>query len=235
MTDRRYDEEETRRIFDEASRSPGLAAERSSTPSGGTGFTLAELEEIGAEAGIEPARIAAAARALDTRGAGVPAKVRRLVGLPVGVSRTVDLPASFDEDDWNRLVVDLRETFDARGNIRIEGAFRAWNNGNLQAMVEPTDEGYQLRLGTVKGNAYQGLALGVAGLVFAVFLTLALSMKGNLDVKWIVPAFFGLISAGSIVVTAGQLPGWAATRERQIEEVAARALLRAGKKQDPEG
>lgn len=232
MTDRRYDEEETRRIFDEASRSPGLPAERSAAPVDGPGFTLAELQDIGAEAGIEPARIAAAARALDTRGSSVPAKIRRAAGLPVGVSRSVDLPASFDEDDWNRLVVDLRETFDARGTIRVEGAFRAWNNGNLQALVEPTDEGYQLRLTTRKGNAPQTAALGAFGLVFAVFMTLALSMKGSLDTKWIVPAFIALMSTVGLLGTAIQLPGWAATRERQMEEVAARALLRAAKKEE---
>ena len=234
MTDRRYDDDESREIFDAASRAGGTS-EPGTGLTVGSGFTLAELQEIGVEAGMDPGRIAEAARALDLRPAAAP-PARRLLGVPVGVARTVELPATFDEDDWNRLVVDLRQTFDARGKIRVEGAFRAWSNGNLQALVEPTDEGFQLRLRTLKRSATQSAALAGAGLVFAVFLTMALLAKGELDAKWIAPAFIALLSAGNFAAQMIQLPGWAHTRERQMEEVAARALLRAGAKaEDDDG
>src|SRR5688572_18658164 len=132
MAKRRYDEEETRRIFDAASRVRGLPDSSSELSS--SGFTLAELEQIGAEAGLDPADIAEAARALDAR-ASVSVTTRRMAGLPIGVSRAVDLPSAFGDSDWNRLVADLRETFDARGRIRVDGAFREWSNGNLRALV----------------------------------------------------------------------------------------------------
>ena len=230
MTDRRYDDDESRRIFDAASRSPGTA-EPGTGLAAGTGFTLSELQEIGAEAGMDPGRIAEAARALDLRPAAAP-PARRLLGVPVGVGRTVELPATFDEDDWNRLVVDLRQTFDARGKIRVDGPFREWSNGNLQALVEPTDEGFQLRLRTLKRSATQSAALAVAGVVFAAFLSLVMLGKGDLDAKWIAPAFIAFLSAGNFAAQMIQLPGWARTRERQMEEVAARALLRAGAKDE---
>lgn len=233
MTERRYDDDEVQRIFEEASRIPRLPA--SGERPAGTGFSLAELKEIGAEAGLDPARVVAAARSLDHGPGTAVGPVRRLVGLPIGVSRSVDLPADFDDDDWNRLVVDLRQTFDARGKINVNGPFREWTNGNLQALVEPTDDGYQLRLKTFKESAQGVLAFSLGGLVFSVFLTLVLLNKGDLDVKWVVPAFFALMSVGGAVSQMIQLPGWAETRQGQMEEVANRALLRAAEKESEVG
>jgi hypothetical protein len=225
MSERRYDEDETRSIFDHASRVTGLR-DTAGELSAGRGFTLAELQEIGAEAGIDPERIAQAARALEM-GPSVPVFTRRMAGLPVGVSRTVELGAVFDEDAWNRLVVDLRETFDARGRIRVEGDFREWSNGNLQALVEPTDEGYRLRLRTVKGSAYGMVSVGLGVVLVSLLMLVAFVAQGELAEKWMVAAFLGAMGFGAIGLPALQLPGWARTRERQMEEVAARALLRA--------
>lgn len=225
MPERRYDEDEIRSIFDEASRVPTLR-ESGSAPSTDRGFTLAELQEIGSEAGLDPRRIAEAARALDARPADMPAR-RRMAGLPIGVSRSVDLGADFDDDDWNNLVVDLRETFDARGRIREQGAFREWSNGNLQALVEPMDGGYRLRMRTVKGSAYRLLGMGAVGIVMALFMMMAFVSKGSMAEDWLVAAFMGVLGIGAISYSALQLPGWARTRERQMEDVAARTLLRA--------
>lgn len=235
MPGRRYDEEETRRIFDEASRAPALPGGASDVRAP-EGFTLAELQEIGVEAGLDPDRIARAARRLDVD-AGTAASVRRVAGVPIGVSRTVHLPGDFDEADWNRLVVDLRETFGARGRIRTEGAFRAWSNGNLQALVEPTDEGYRLRLRTVKGSARQLFTVGAMGLGMAVLLLVVFALSGRLwsdPEAWTGPLFLGLMGAGAVGVTALRLPPWARTRARQMEEVAARALLRAAERERDE-
>ncbi len=235
MPERRYDEDETRRIFDEASQVRSLPS--GSSGGGGSGgggggsegFTLAELQDIAAEAGLDPARVAEAARALDAPAAGsaVPAVTRRVAGLPMGVARTVQLPASFDDDAWNRLVVDLRETFDARGTIRSEGDFREWSNGNLQALVEPWEEGYRLRLSTVKGSAQR--MLGVGGMLFTMALVLSVVIVltgGTIGLDALSgPLFLALVGGSFLATTALQLPGWARTRARQMEEVAARAAL----------
>jgi hypothetical protein len=224
MDERRYDEEETRRIFDHASRVRGGRESRADVPAA-EGFTLAELQEIGSEAGLDPAGIAEAARALDVRST-LAVATRRMAGLPIGVSRAVDLPASFGESDWNRLVVDLRETFDARGRIRVEGAFREWTNGNLQALVEPTDVGYRLRLRTMKGSAYRALTFAAVTLTVLVLLFVWSRLTGQSLDGWPVAVFFALFGLGSAAVSALQLPAWARTREQQMEEVAERALIR---------
>ena len=223
MTERRYDEEETRRIFDEASREG--AAQSGSEISSAPGFTLAELQQIGAEAGLDPDRIASAAIGLDARSSATVA-TRRMVGLPIGVSRVVDLP-DFDDSSWNRLVVDLRRTFEARGRVRVEAAFREWRNGNLRAIVEPTDRGYRLRLGTLKGSVYQSLTFaGMSALVGSVLFVAGVIGQTPFE-GWPIAALMAVVGAASAGFSALRLPEWARTREQQMEGVAERAFRRA--------
>src|SRR5256885_16741552 len=92
------------------------------------------------------------------------------MGLPIAVGRTVALQRKLTDDEWERLVVDLRETFDARGRLREEGSFKQWTNGNLQALLEPTPTGHQLRLRTMKGDAYAMMSSGFAVVALDVFL-----------------------------------------------------------------
>src|SRR5262249_2709437 len=116
MTERRYDDNEIAAIFSEASKEdPQLPAPRSSRDAG---LTLGQLQEIGREAGISPEAVARAARSLDTRPASA---VRRFLGLPIGVERTVSLGRWLTEAEWERLVVRLRDVFDARGNMSSHG------------------------------------------------------------------------------------------------------------------
>jgi hypothetical protein len=81
MTKRRYGDEEVREIFSLAT--TGGMRDRS-LPGAAGGLTLDELQRIGEEAGIEPARVARAAEKLDAR--GTPAPIRRSFGLPIGMS-----------------------------------------------------------------------------------------------------------------------------------------------------
>jgi len=225
MTDRRYSEEEVAEIFKRAAEAQQTA--RRQLPSG-EGMTLAELESIGREVGIPPELVAQAARGLDR--AGAPAG-RRFLGLPVGVGRTVELPRRLTDAEWDHLVVDLRETFDARGTVRIDGTLRQWINGNLQALLEPTPGGHRLRLRTLNGNArnlmFAGLAVaGIAlgPLIVAGYTTnLANALSGFAPYALTGAALFGL---GAI-----RIPRWAKNRARQMEEVAARLTMLANSPQ----
>ncbi len=49
---------------------------------------------------------------------------RTVLGLPIGVARTVDLNRRLTDEEWERLVVQLREVFNARGRTRTEGSLR---------------------------------------------------------------------------------------------------------------
>ena len=216
--ERRYTEEEVRRIFDEAARAQEEEGRRLPTEGG---MTLAELRRIGSEVGIREQHVERAARSLDLDRGG---DRRRVLGLPIGVGRTVELPRRLTEEEWETLVVHLRDTFDARGSVGGTGSFRQWTNGNLQALLEPAGEGHRLRLRTTKGSARALMTAGSIMAVIALVSGLVALFAGG-DAASAME--LGFIGAALLGVGAVQLPGWASTRERQMEAVAQRALLMA--------
>ena len=216
MTERRFNEAEVAAILEKAAQSQDAGPRQLSS---GEGMTLAEVQAIGREVGIDPRVVAQAATALDRAGHSTS---RRLLGLPIGVGRTIDLGRKLSDEEWERLVVDLRETFDARGTIRQEGAFRTWSNGNLQALLEPTATGHRLRLRTVKRDAI-GWIQGGLGMTAVAGAWLAVLVAQGADAGAI--SGFGAVGAmglGMLGVGALRLPGWARERRRQMAEIAER-------------
>lgn len=221
MSDRRYSEAEVAEIFRQAAEAQQTA--RRQLPSG-EGMTLTDLQEIGREVGIPPELVSQAAQGLDR--AGAPAR-RRFLGLPLGVGRTVELGRRLTDDEWDQLVVDLRETFHARGKVRQDGSLRQWTNGNLQALLEPTPQGDRLRLRTMHGNA-RGLmliGLGIFGIALGPAVVALFETGLGEAVRQLVP----MAAAGAALFAAGalRLPRWAQNRTRQMEGVAARLALLA--------
>ncbi len=225
---RRYTQSEIALILEQAGAAQEIAQE--STPGTavverGDGLTLAQLQEVGAEVGIAAEFVVRAARAVE-RGDLVPTQRRTWLGIPVGVSRTVDFGRTVSNEEWDRIVVRLRETFEARGRVQQEGAFRQWTNGNLQALLEPTATGHRLRLSTRKGDvAARVLVSGLAVGVSTVMWTSMLSRGGTLDVGALVAAAaMGLFGAASLLSMGFQLPRWARTRATQMETIATSTL-----------
>jgi hypothetical protein len=234
MSERRYSEQEIAEIFERATEAQKVGS-RPSSP--GEGLTLAELQDIGRDVGLAPELVATAARSLDAPAAV--AGPRRLLGLPIRVGHVVELPRRLTDEEWERLVVSLRDTFDARGKLRDDGAFKQWTNGNLEILLEPTSTGQRLRMRTYKESA-AGLMLGggitltiaVVGLVAAL-----LGMGRELGER--LPGFVTLFTVGLGLLGAGivQLPGWARLRQSQFEQLAARAesLAATDPEQAPRG
>lgn len=214
--ERTYDDEEIREIFAVAARK-GLAEPR---PEGASqGLTLVELQDIGREAGLDVAEVARAAAALEARALQEPE--RTSLGLPVEVTRVVPLARAPTDPEWEQLVAELRATFRARGRMVSQGSLREWANGNLHACVEPTGDGYRLRLGTVKGGATTLNAVGGATL-FAGATAVISAVMGGAPQDVIVPgtiAAFGIAAFGANIL---RLPRWADTRRRQMDFIAAR-------------
>ncbi|HLQ60061.1 MAG TPA: hypothetical protein VK113_11145, partial [Gemmatimonadales bacterium] len=170
MADRRYDDKEIAAIFRAATE--GAQSSPREVPRD-EGLTLADLQAIGREVGISSEAVARAAHALDVGGGPVS---RTLLGLPIGVARTVNLNRRLTEEEWERLVVQLREVFNARGRTRSDGSLRQWTNGNLQVLLEPTESGHRLRFGTLHGGARASIGAGIAvlGVTAAVVISSAL-------------------------------------------------------------
>lgn len=227
MTERRYNETEVEAIFARATKAAENESAHPQLPSG-EGMTLGQLQEIGREVGLTPEDVADAALSLDRAGRQTS---RRMLGLTVGVGRTVDLGRKLSDDEWERLVVDLRETFDAKGRQTSEGNFRQWTNGNLQALLEPTPTGHRLRLRTVKGNSLAWMMGGV-GMMTVAGLVGAAGWLGIGNAATMGLERFALIAAmgiGAFAVGALQLPVWARERRRQMAEIVERLSGRSGK------
>ncbi len=130
MSTRRYGDDEVREIFSLATTGDPRDG---SLPAESGGLTLDDLQRIGQEAGIEPARVVQAAASLDAL--GKPAPIRRSFGLPIGVSRVVDLPRAPTDREWEQLIAEFRTTFETQGRATRSGGLREWSQGNLHISV----------------------------------------------------------------------------------------------------
>jgi len=215
MTDRRYNDKEIAAIFRAATEGP-LSPQRQVPPE--EGLTLADLQAIGREVGISPAAVAQAAQALDIRRETA---ARTFFGLPMGVARTVNLNRRLTDPEWERLVVQLREVFNARGTTRSDGSLRQWTNGNLQVLLEPTEAGHRLRFRTLHGAARASMGAGLA--VFGVTATVAVATAISGHLGDAIPEIVLLLAAGMAMIVNGalRLPRWARLRGRQMDALAA--------------
>ena len=229
MTDRRYSEEEVAAIFERATEAQQSARRHLAA---GEGMSLADLQEIGRDVGIPTDLVTQAAKALDQ--GGRPAS-RSFLGFPIGVGRTIELERRLTDEEWEHLVVDLRETFDARGRMSSQGSLRQWTNGNLQALLESTPSGHRLRLRTVNGNARTLMSIGLAMMGICTVVVIGAGVSGE---------FAGAVaSVGSIWVVglaifgagALRLPRWARARRWQMEGVAAKLMAAGGGRQGEGG
>lgn len=212
---RTYDDDEVREIFAAAARRELANPQPTAAP----GLTLAELQDIGREAGLDAADVARAAAALEARALQVP--TRTSLGMPIEVIRVVPLPRAPKDTEWEQLVGELRATFRARGRVASQGGLREWANGNLHACVEPSGNGYRLRLGTVKGEARTLNAMAGAGFL-AGAVGLASALAGGAPQDLIPPAFIAASSIAAFGANVLRLPRWADTRRRQMDFIAAR-------------
>lgn len=217
MAERRYNDKEIAAIFraatEEGPQNPPREVAREE------GLTLAELQAIGGEVGISSDAVAQAARAVDVR---LDAASRTFLGLPIGVARTVNLNRRLTDEEWERLVVQLREVFNARGRTRSDGSLRQWTNGNLQVLLEPTETGHRLRFGTMHGAARASIGAGFAALSVGATLAIVSAIGGTLSGAIPGLAFLAVAGVGMIASGALRLPRWARLRERQMEALAAR-------------
>lgn len=226
MTARRYRDDEVREIFSLAA--TGDAREQS-LPAESDGLTLDELQRIGQEAGIEPARVAQAAESLDARGRQAP--VRRSMGLPIGVSRVVDLPRAPTDREWEQLISVFRTTFGTQGHATTSGGLREWSQGELHISVEPTEHGEQLRLSTLKSDALVLNGFGILMGGMSVLMGATVTAAGKPEKALAVLGMFGGMSLFAFGSNLIRLPRWARERRQQMEAIAERAvkLLSAAK------
>jgi hypothetical protein len=217
MPERHYSDDEVAAIFRAAAEG---AESRAVAGDHIDGLTLRDLQAIAGEVGLSPLAIARAAQALDHPAR--PVISQTFLGLPIAVERTVPLDRPLTELEWERLVVELRRVFRARGTVRGAGSLREWSNGNLHAMLEPTSTGYQLRLGTLKGDARASVAAGVLTLGMSLATAVLVGVNGTLAQA--APGLAALGTLGAALIANGtlRLPSWARRRREQMDGIVER-------------
>ncbi|AIE86830.1 hypothetical protein [Fimbriimonas ginsengisoli] len=181
MADRRYDEKELAAILRAAAAAQAEGAEASGEREG---FTLAEVERLAAEVGIEGKHVAAAAAKLDST------PVRKGF-LFFGAPTTEQLERSFAGEltdlAWEEVVGELRKTFGTAGKTSVVGSSREWAGGSdlFGAHVSATPRNGQTR--------YRLMIRYEGGVVLAWMLGLILS-------------FFGCIAIGINLKLHGAAP-----------------------------
>lgn len=214
MPERHYNDEEVAEIFRAATEG---SASRALPDGHADGLTLRDLQAIANEVGISPAAVSQAALSLDRPTTSrVP---QTFLGLPVAVERTVALNRPLTDKEWELLVVQLRDVFRARGTVRSEGSLRQWNNGNLHALVEPTPTGYQLRLGTFKGNARASAAVGTMMLGLSALSGVLAGAHGTLSHALPSVVILATLGVGFIANGTLRLRSWARLRRQQIDGI----------------
>jgi hypothetical protein len=217
MTERHYNEDEVAAIF----RAAAEGSRSGPLPGGqGDGLTLRDLQVIAREVDIAPDAITRAARALDQ--ARLPAAAQTFLGFPIAVERTVALPRRLTDAEWELLVVELRRVFRARGTVRAQGSLREWSNGNLQALLEPTPTGHQLRMSTYKGDARASVAVGALALGMSAVVGVMAGVPAGLAAAG--PGIAALATIGAALIANGalRLPSWARRRREQMDSVVER-------------
>ncbi|MEM1042703.1 MAG: hypothetical protein AAGI91_08750 [Bacteroidota bacterium] len=231
MTDeRRYSQDELHAIFERAAKRQEEAqrAEAASRDQ----LTLAELQEIGAASGIDPAHVAAAARELV---AAPPRDVPTFLGAPTEVERTRILPGPVSDEAWAQMVAEVRRTFDDDGSIGQIGEMREWtavkrtssNTGTaMRLTLEPTGEGTTratLRKSVRETAKGFGIAAGVSAATAIMFFVLFVA--GDNPDLWVPAAMMVSMALGFAGVTRGWLGYWNGKQTEEFDGVLDRLEL----------
>lgn len=121
MAEPHYDEDEIRALMERAAQ---LQAQSEGRPA--PGLTMAELRQVAADAGIDPAHLATAAAELAHRREAVSERESTFMGAPVVVERTRLAPGSVSDETWLAMVRELRRRFHDDGVAGEIGGVREW-------------------------------------------------------------------------------------------------------------
>ncbi|MEL6703184.1 MAG: hypothetical protein AAFP15_02760 [Bacteroidota bacterium] len=134
MPDReRYSEAEVQAILKRAAERQHRAD--LSAEARASGLSKNELEHVAAAAGIDPEHVRAAALEVErgTAPTAAPTLLERAAGAPTRIHLERTTPGHLDDALWQKLVVELRQTFDTPGIPDQLGAIREWrSNPNVQ-------------------------------------------------------------------------------------------------------
>lgn len=209
---RQFSQDEAQDIFARA------AQRQHATDMRGEGLTLAELQEIGRAAGLDPEHVAAAVADAGQR----PVEPAVYAGVNVTPRASRVVSGEMTDDVWEQVVARLRQTFETQGVASDVGRVREWTSGsdsNLLLTAEPAPGGTAVTITTSREKEGKDAAkLPLYGTIAAAAMA-AFLLAGEFPAHypWLIP---GLIVAVMLVMALGirqSLAGWSARRQGQFD------------------
>lgn len=222
-----FSDDEVREILRLAARRQD-ESERASLP-GSAGLRLDQMTEIARGVGIEPAHVRAAAREVALRRGVTPVGSR--FGIPKEIRVTRVLPGPVTDEEWERIVEQLRRMFGVPGVASQYGGVREWLSGvgtretaPIVVRVQPADDG------TIMTASQDAAVLSTLPAILGGSFLLTAALLGGLfaigsfeAAVWLIPAFFTGLAGVSF---GGAIVGARVWGKRQVERLAT-ALDRA--------
>jgi hypothetical protein len=159
--DRRFSPDEVEQILKVAARRDGEAA-----GSGRKELSVADLERIASEAGIDPARIQEAIAELEAKPRG---PIERLLGAPTEIHLQRTLPVSLTPADLEALAVEIRSGAGEVGHVSLVGNTLTWTSASFQRpgagqiTISSLGGETSIRMDAFMGQIAGGLFGGIGG------------------------------------------------------------------------
>ncbi len=194
-----------------------------------TGLTLAELQEVAGEVGIDPRYLQRAAAELDT--AGSSDLWTSLAGSPLGFVIERTIPGEFPEDRFEALVPLMQAATVGQGNASAVGKTLTWSsrsdtNTSSQQVLITSRGGETLvrieeRLSGFAGGVFGGMLGGVGG---GVGLGVGGALGGVLGSVALAVAFPVVIIGASYGAARAIFSAHYRKRKRHMEELMSRLV-----------
>ena len=205
LAGRRFNEQEVAAIIKRASELQQVESPAEST----TGMSLAELEQIAREAGLDPALVRRAASDLDTRVSD--RKPSAFLGAPTALvlERTID--GEVPQDAYEAMVLEIQRELGGVGSVSTLGRSLVWTmtgadrrrvtTRTVQVTVTPRNGRTTIRmeepLGQLAGGLFGGLMGGLGAGSSGISFGIAMSVFGSAAAA--VPLVAGTIGASYLL------------------------------------
>lgn len=230
---RRYGDKEVRRLLQRAAELQKQESVREYADGGG-GLTLADLQEVAAEAGIHPRYIQQAAAGIEQSGrSGLAA---RLAGTELTITVERVVPGELLDEGFEQAILEIQRAFSGSGNPSMVGRTLMWKSdtmdhqSSLQVTVSSrrgvTRIRAEERLHGTAAAAHLGLVVGAGmGVGLGVGFSVGLAVLGSALFATLFPV--GAIG-GIYAAVRHWMKNFGVKRRRELEMMADRIAGYAG-------
>lgn len=217
---------ESRRIYSDTEisriikRAAELQQETGRRDAGGRGISIAELEQMALELGLDPAHIRQAVAEL---GSGDDSHSKfSLLGRTLIEARRL-AKGEMSEREWEKMVQEVRRTFGFTGETGKLGQALEWKTSDrelvrYQVTASPRDEGTDIQIVSRRDSA--AFLIYFISVVFGLSSALAVAAPSFSNPVELLAA--GGILAGALTTARLLLAGWTRTQKRMINRLIAR-------------